>query len=248
MKHAVYCGTRNLYEGMVWSAKSLVANSSVDEVHFLIEDDEFPFEMPGFCDFMNVREYAEATFPDGTPNANSHFTKMAMMRICYPDLLPDVDLVLQLDIDTVVLDDVDALWDTPMDGKWFCATPERLSGYDPFGSGNYHNVGVCLFNLAQMRADGAQRQLVDLINSRKLWCVEQDALNIAGAMQGKVVDMPVRFNENRATGYTDNPAIQHYVGYMDWTTNPNLPRREYLKLYRDKSWAEILEMRKCRKS
>ena len=245
-KHAVYAGTRNLYEPMVWAAKSLVANSSVDAIHLLIEDDEFPLEMPGFCDFMNVREYAEAIFPDGSPNCRTHFTKMAMVRICYPTLLPDVDLVLQFDMDTVVLDDVDELWDIPMEGKWFAATPEHISGYDPYRSGNYHNVGVCLLNLAQMRMDGAQQQMVRLMNTRRLPCIEQDALNICGSMHGKAVDMPVRFNENRATGYTDDPAVQHFVGYMDWQTNPHLPRREYLKLYRDKSWDEILAMRKNR--
>lgn len=243
-KHAVYCGTRNLYEPMVWAAKSLVANSSVDRIHLLIEDDAFPYEMPRFCDFMNVREYADAVFPDGGPNARTHFTKLAMVRICYPNLLPDVDTVLQFDMDTVVLDDVDELWDIPMEGKWFAATPEYISCYDPFGSGNYHNVGVCLLNLAQMRADGAQRQMVELLNARRLFCIEQDALNICGAMHGKAVDMPVRFNENRATGYTDDPAVQHYVGHMDWQTNPHLPRREYLKLYRDKPWDEILELQK----
>lgn len=246
-KHAVYAGTRNLYEAMVWSAKSLVANSSVDEVHFLIEDDEFPYEVPEFFDFMNVKDYMEGVFPDSSPNARTHFTKMAMVRACYPRLLHDIDMVLQLDADTVVLDDIDALWELPLDGKWFAAVPETLSGYDPFRSGNYHNVGVCMFNLAQMREDDAQPQLVNFINSQKLFCVEQDALNWCGAMKKKAVDMPVRYNENRATGYTDNPAIQHYVGYMDWTTNPNLPRREYLKLYRDKTWDEILEIRKTRK-
>lgn len=243
MKHAVYCGTRNLYEGMVLASKSLVANSSVDRVHFLIEDDEFPYEMPDFCDFLNIRQYVESVFPDGRPNSDTHFTKMAMARVCYPELLPDVDLVLQLDVDTVVLDNVDELWDIPMVGKWFCATTEWLSGYDPFSSGAYKNVGVCLFNLAQMRHDGAQKKMVNLLNKRKLWCIEQDALDILGTRHGKSVDMPVRFNENRATGYTDNPAIQHFVGYMDWTVNPNLPRREYLKLYRDKSWDEVLETR-----
>ena len=247
-KHAVYCGTRNLYEGMVWSAKSLVANSSVDEIHFLIEDDEFPYEMPDFCDFMNVAEYRETTFPDSGANAKTHFTKMAMVRICYPMLFPDIDLILQLDIDTVVLDDVDELWDLPMDGKWFAATTEWLSGYDPYRSGAYKNVGVCLLNLAQMRADGAQTEMVKLLNMRRMSCIEQDALDILGTKQGKSVDMPVRFNENRATGYTDNPAIQHFVGHMDWTENPHLPRREYLKLYRDKSWDEILQLRKERRS
>ena len=243
MKHAVYCGTRNLYEGMVWASKSLVANSSVDRIHFLIEDDEFPHEMPDFCDFLNIKQYVEAVFPNGMANSNTHFTKMAMARVCYSELLPDVDLVLQLDIDTVVLDNIDELWDIPMDGKWFSATTEWLSGYDPYHSGAYKNVGVCLFNLAQMREDKAQEQMVKLLNTKKLWCVEQDALDLLGTQHGKSVDMPVRFNENRATGYTDDPAIQHFVGYMDWLTNPNLPRREYLKLYRDKSWDEILEMR-----
>ncbi|MBO7685577.1 MAG: hypothetical protein J6V72_04295 [Kiritimatiellae bacterium] len=242
LKHAVYSGTRNLYEPMMWSAKSLYANSSIDRIHFLIEDDEFPFEMPSFCDFMNVKEYAEQTFPDTGPNANSHFTKMAMVRICYPNLLHDIGKVLQLDADTVVVDNVDELWDIPMDGKWFAACHESLSGYDPFRSGHYHNVGVCMFNLDQMRKDKAQAQLVNFINTRRANCIEQDALNACGAMKGKSVDMPVRFNENRACGYTDEPAIVHFVGYMDWQTNPNLPRREYLKLYRDKSWDEIMEL------
>lgn len=246
MKEAVYAGTRNLYEPMVWSAKSLYANSSVERIHFLIEDDEFPFDMPDFCDFLNVKDYAESMFPDNGPNARTHFTKFALVRICYPELLPYTDMVLQLDADTVVMDNVDAIWELPMEGKWFAATHEAYSGYDPYNSGHYQNVGVCLFNLAQMRADGAQDKLVSLINSRRMNCVEQDALNIEGAMKGKAVDMPMRFNENRATGYTDDPAIVHYVGYMDWQTNPRLPRREYLKLYRDKTWDEIMELRHAR--
>ena len=243
MKHAVYSGTSNLYEPMVWSAKSLVANSSVDCIHFLIEDDNFPYELPDFFNVINVREYAAWTFPPGGVNSRSHFTRMAMVRVCYTELLPDVDKVLQLDADTVVLDNVNAIWETPLDGKWFAAVPETLSGYDPYKSGHYYNVGVCLFNLEQMRADNAQDQLVRFINNTFANCIEQDALNFHGAMHGKAVDLPVRFNENRACGYTANPAIQHYVGYMDWQTNPNLPRREYLKLYKNKSWEEILELR-----
>ena len=78
--------------------------------------------------------------------------------------------------------------------------------------------------------------VVNWINTTRANCVEQDALNYYGTMFQRIGDMPVRYNENRATGYTDDPAIQHYVGYADWTTNPNLPRREYLKLYRDKTF------------
>ena len=238
-KHVVYAGTRNLYEQMVWAVKSLLCHTPIDTVWLLIEDDEFPYEMPGCVKTLNVKDFVERTFPPGSRNADTHFTRMVLARACYCELLPEVDQVLSLDVDTVVLDDISPLWEIDLDGKWFAACHETLSGYDPYGSGHYQNVGVCMFNLVQMRADDAQRQLVEMINTKKLWCVEQDALNILGQKRGKAADIPVRFNENRATGYTDDPAIQHYVGYMDWTENPNLPRREYLKLYRDRPWEEI---------
>lgn len=240
MKYVVYAGTRNLYEQMVWAAKSLVAHTKIDRVYFLIEDDVFPYELPEFIECINVKEYMENQFPPWSKNANTHFTKMALVRVCYSELLPDVDKVLQLDVDTIVLDDISGLWEIDLTGKWFAACWESLSGYDPYHSGHYYNVGVCMFNLAQMREDNAQWTLVNWINTTKANCVEQDALNKLGAMCGKACDISVRFNENRACGYTDNPAIQHYLGYMDWLTNPNLPRREYLKLYRNKTWEEIL--------
>lgn len=239
MKCVVYAGTRNLYSQMVRAAKSLVAHTKVDKIYFLTEDDSFPYELPDFIECINVKEYMEKQFPPHGRNSKTHFTKMALVRICYPELLPDVDKVLQLDVDTLVLDDISELWEIDLEGKWFAACWESLSGYDPYRSGHYYNVGVCMFNLKQMREDNAQWQLVNWINTTKANCVEQDALNFNGAMRGKATDIPVRFNENRACGYTDNPAIQHYLGYMDWETNPNLPRREYLKLY-DVPWGEVL--------
>lgn len=242
MKHAVYSGTRNLYEQMVWAAKSLYANSSVDVIHFLIQDDEFPYELPDYVKTYNVDEYANRVFHAKCVNANTHFTRFALVRVCYPELFPDVDYIVQLDVDTVCVDNVDELWQQDMDELWFRAAEETLSGYNPYHADSYHNVGVCVFNLDLMRKDNAQEQLVSFINTVRCHCVEQDALNYYGTMYQRIGDLPVRYNENRACGYTDNPAIVHYVGYMDWQTNPNLPRREYLNLYRDKSWDEIKEL------
>ena len=239
-RHVVYSGTPNLYEPMVWAAKSLVYHTKVDGITFLIEDDVFPYELPDIIRCINVKEYEEEQFPPWGKNSKTHFTKMALVRVCYPELLPDFDTVLQLDVDTIVLDDISPIWETDLDGKWFAACHEAYSGYDPYHSHHYYNVGVCLFNLAQMREDNAQAQIVNWINTTKANCVEQDALNFLGAMRGKAVDLPMRYNENRAVGYTDDPAIQHYLGYMDWITNPRLPRREYLKLYRDMEWKEVL--------
>lgn len=241
-KHAVYSGTRNLYEQMVWAAKSLYANSSVDVIHLLIEDDEFPYELPDYIETHNVAGYVMETFPESCVNADTHFTRMALVRVCYPELFPNLGYIVQLDVDTVCVDDVDALWGIDLSGLWFAAAPELFSGYNPYRADTYYNVGVSVYNLDQMRADNAQTHLVSFINTVAANCVEQDALNYYGTMFQKIGDLPMRYNENRACGYTDDPAIVHYVGYMDWLTNPNLPRREYLKLYRDKSWEEIERM------
>ena len=69
MKAAVYSGTRNLYADMVTAAKSLIANSSVEKIYFLIEDDVFPYELPRLIETMNVsgqRFFArQRQLPDG---------------------------------------------------------------------------------------------------------------------------------------------------------------------------------------
>lgn len=45
-KVVVYAGTRNVYHNMVVAAKSLLNHTQMDRVWFLIEDDEFPEELP----------------------------------------------------------------------------------------------------------------------------------------------------------------------------------------------------------
>lgn len=239
MKHAVYSGTRNLYADMETSAKSLVANSSVDMVHLLIEDAEFPSELPGIVEAIDVSGWS-GRFPG--PNNDSVFTYMAMLRACYCELFPGVDYIVQLDCDTVCVSDVDALWDVELGGKWFAAVKEVQDYHKPYGP-DYYNIGVAAFNLAQMREDGAQGKLVDLMRSEKLWCVEQDALNELGIPLGKVAELPARFNESAVTRYTDDPAVVHFASFgTGWHDNPKVPRREHYRKYRDMTWEEAMEL------
>ena len=102
----------------------------------------------------------------------------------------------------------------------------------------YYNIGICMFNLDQMREDNAQEQMVEWINSIKAGAVEQDALNVFGAMRGKAVAIGQRYNENFACGFTDNPAVMHYLGWADKDCD-QLPRLEYKKHYRNLPWSEV---------
>ncbi len=235
MKHAVYSGTRNLYADMVTAAKSLVANSSVDVVHFLVEDAAFPYELPSFVECHDVS--GQTWFPQGGPNMKSWFSYMAMLRVCYTKLLPDVDTVLQLDVDTVCVDDVDGVWDTPLDGKWCAMCYEKLGTFKPYGP-RYYNAGVALMDLARMREEGADDKLIGFLNERKVPYVDQDAFNYYHS----IADMDPRYNECFVTGYSEAPAIVHYAGHRDWQTSNKVARREYLRKYREMTWDEALEL------
>ena len=235
MKHAVYSGTRNLYADMVTAAKSLVANSGVGKIHFLIEDAEFPMELPSIIECHDVS--GQTWFPKNGPNMASWFSYMAMLRVCYTKILPDVGMVLQLDVDTVCVDDVDGVWDTPLDGKWCAMCYETLGTFKPYGP-RYYNAGVALMDLDRMREDGADDKLISFLNERKVPYVDQDAFNYYRS----IADMDPRYNECFVTGYSETPAIVHFAGHRDWQTTNRVARREYLRKYREMTWDEALEL------
>lgn len=235
MKAAVYSGTRNLYKSMVTAAKSLIHNSNVDKVYFLIEDDHFPEELPAIIETRNVS--GQTYFAKDSANWKTHFTYMSLLRVCYTKLFPELDKVLQLDVDTVVVNNIDALWDVNLDGKWFAAVDEKLSTYKPYGH-KYYNIGVAMFNLNQIRQDGADDRLIAFLNKNRVPYIDQDAWN--GLGMGKDTEIPLRYNETVVTGFTDEPAVVHFAGFKEWQTNPRASRREYLKKYREMTWEEAL--------
>ena len=239
LKHAVYSGTRNLYGDMVTAAKSLIANSSVTDIWLLTEDDEFPFELPGGVYFHVLNMNRQPWFKPGSPNWNSVFTYMAMIRAAFAEIFPDMDRIVSFDCDTVCVDNVDYLWEVDLLDKWIAATVEDLGTYKPYGP-VYYNVGVCVYNLKQMRADNATEYLVNLINSQKLWCVEQDAFC---SKPHKILPLPTRYNESAVTAYTDNPAVVHFASFgTDWRKKIKVPRREYARKYEQMSWDDVLEL------
>jgi len=243
MRAAVYSGTRNLYPHMVPAMKSLIANSSVDKIYLLIEDEKFPETLPSLIETIDVS--GQKWFPPDGPNMTNQFTYMALIRACYCKLLPeDLKTVLQLDVDTICVDNIDELWNMKLGRKWFAACDEPYNTYwRPYGV-YYYNVGVSLWNLAEIRKSQADDEVIRLLNTEAFPFAEQDAWGKLGYPR-KIADMPHRFNECKPCGYSDNPAIVHYAGWKHWWDDPQTPRREYYAKYRDMSWKEALA---CRES
>lgn len=224
----VYSLSRNLYPYLKGAIRSLLDHNDNVRIFILAEDADLPFRIP--CEHYVINVSEQTVFPADGPNIHSQFTYMAMLRVCTADLL-SVDKAIQLDIDTIVCDSLQPIWDLDLTGKWLAWCPEYLGSYRPIGP-NYYNFGVAVLNLEQMREDNAVYFMVHELNNFRYQFLDQDVMNRL-AVPEKSVDLPVRFNESFCCGTTDNPAIVHYAGYPDWFKNPNIPRAEYLAKYRD---------------
>ena len=234
MKHAVYCATRNIYGDMEAAAKSLVANSDVDKVHFLIEDAEFPRPLPSIVKCHDVS--GQQFFPHHGPNACSSWTWMVLMRAALCHVLKDVDRVLSLDCDAFCVRDASGIWDADVSGKYLAGVSERAKS----GPGKqYVNFGVVLFNLEELR-DGKADEIIAALNGRRFEFPEQDAANML--CNGRIRELPDEYNSMAFNARVDNPRIVHYAGTPRdaWRENPEA------RLYIEMSWDEAMELHDSR--
>ena len=230
-KRAAYCGTRNIYEDMETAAKSLIAMSDVDVVHFVIEDAEWEHELPPIIQLHDVS--AQTWFaPDG-PNMGTGWTYMVLMRTALCHVLPRVGKVLSLDCDTVCMDDVSATWGLPVEDCYYAAAPE----WHKSGNGlTYCNAGVTLYNLKKLR-DGKADEVIDVLNRRRYTWPDQDVLNYL--CQGRIAEMPSEYN---SCWWTDKNApgarIVHFAGVPrdGWISDPRVVR------WRETPWDEVMAL------
>lgn len=224
MKHAVYAGSREVYDDMETSAKSLVANSDVDRIWFVIEDAEFPRPLPDYITCIDASD--QSFFRMDGPNISSGYTYLAMMRAALCRILPfGVDRVLSLDADTVCIGDVSPVWDIDLEGRYFAAAREAHRSYAEL---LYTNTGVCLYNLDALR-DGKADEVIGVLNSTRFTWLEQDVFNYL--CQGRIAVMDGNYNANDWTEH-DDPKLIHFAGRSDWRDDPNVV------MYRNMTWEQ----------
>lgn len=226
MRVAAFCGTRNLYDDMVPAVKSLLVNSNVERIYLIIEDDEFPHELPPQVQCINVSN--QKFFRADGPNMNSRFTYMAMMRaaLCY--LLPQHDKVLSLDIDTIVVQDISELWDINLGSKYFaaCVEPDRCVGGRYYKKGDprrYYNIGVVMYNLKELR-DRKAAQIIHALNEKEYPFVEQDAMN--EFCDGWTMSISSDYNCMKYgveyCGRSFDPKIIHFAAVPNWNKRQDI--------------------------
>lgn len=114
------------------------------------------------------------------------FTAAMWYRIFLPELVPESDRVLYLDVDTIAVDSLEPLWATELGDHYLGAVTNVFMPHHvqrPASLGlrreTYFNSGVLLFNLDAMRRDGCTRALRDyaIERGRAIEWPDQDTLN-----------------------------------------------------------------------
>ena len=220
-KVVVYAGTRNVYHNMVVAAKSLLCHTHIDRVWFLIEDDEFPEELPAVIKTKNMS--GQQWFPDG-PNTRKRWSYMSLLRLALPEILPEEDRVLWLDIDTIVNADITDLMKTDLDGCYVAAVEEPIRSKAPF---LYYNAGVMVMDLKKLR-DGMADLLIRYVNRVDMRFPDQDVINLL--CQGRIKPVSPYWNSNIWIVEVSDPGITHFAA------DRNYERHKLWQKYEQMEW------------
>ena len=252
-KVAVYSVTKNCYTILIPSIKSLLINSPVDRIYILINEPKFPFEIPKEVIPIDVSD--KYLIDMTSPNYNTKYTVMCLMRLAFHRILNNENKVLSLDYDTIVNRDISDMWDVNMGRQYLIGgVPERdrtiakIHGYfngDDFiqmgvrktSKDVYINAAVMMMNLRQLRDEGIGDKALELVNHEFYACPEQDILN--ELCEGRRYFYDEAYNVSRFTYSPDVQKIVHFAGDDGKDVNHPL-----IQKYNEIPWNVISEHRK----
>lgn len=229
MRAAVYCGTRNVYQDMIPSMKSLLIHSNVDKIYFLIEDDEFPYELPPEVECINVSN--QQWFKSDCINMKNRCSYMVLLRVVFCQIFPHLDRILTMDNDTIVRENISELWDLNLNNYYIAGCLEPYKSKPNF---TYINMGVAMINLKKWRKDGLDQKLVQDLHTYYFEETEQTAINMA--CQGHTLILDHMYNRNN---YTDlklgKEKIIHYAAVKGWQQLPLVEKYRQITIKRNQS-------------
>lgn len=183
--------------------------------------------------FLQVPEELFAGFPE-----SSRYPKQIYYRLAAPLLLPqELERILYLDVDTVVINSLQPLYDMDFDGNYYIActhTREFLTKLNQARLKSekavaYINTGVLLLNLTLLRQKTSMAEIRDYASERRralilpdqdiLTALYGDKVKLADTMRFNLSDRILAFyNADRSHDKVDldwvreNSVIIHYCG------------------------------------
>ena len=178
----------------------------------------------------------------------NHLPISAFYRIFLPELLPNLDRILYLDADTLVINDLNPLWQTDLQGAFIGCVPdlavavvnswgEQLLGPE---KDNYFNSGVLLLDLNLFRKYSINLYFYQFILETTYFYVlgDQDALNLYFKNAVKLLD--IKFNYvfkllSTMPKNLEDVTILHFLGpHKPWNIWNEIPDEQMvaIRMYR----------------
>lgn len=244
----------NYVKPMVVCMLSILKNaSSNNNYHFIIFDNgiknqqailkAFKNYSNASIEFLDIRDKKEVLEDYG------RFSQASFDRIYLPEILQDDDKILYLDCDTLVMDDLTALYQTDINDVYaaVCIDPaiedfvenERtdiLENKEKFKSLNWKSYvrdilkledyrtyffsGMLLMNLKKMRQDHICQKVINFIKEVTPVFPDQDAYN--SILQGQIKILPNKWGISAWHAYFDatNQKLKDY--YKPFVANPGI--------------------------
>ena len=212
-KIVAYFSTCNLYGVLPAAYKSLLHHTPNVHVYCFIEDDDLPYKTPTQVTCVNVK--GQTLFPPDGPCFKSSFTYMILLKAALTKIFPEADCALILDVDTIVCDDISALWDHDLSHAYYAAVKEPRSTLRV--GVPYANFGVVMLNLDKLRKSGKDNMIIEELNTHHHLLPEQDAFNLI--CMNRFDPLPPEYNVtfDGITDKAERTVIQHFAGIKDWS-------------------------------
>lgn len=155
-------------------------------------------------DPINVNKLNDLIIENQLPDFNG--CNYTYAKILPNILLPDLNKLIVIDVDTLILEDLQNLYNTNIDECYVAAVPELLANYvsseDPYiikRKAFYYNTGVLLFNIKKMNSGQYCEKIIEAYKNyrNKLKLADQSLLNLAlDNTDVKPIDFRYNYNNN----------------------------------------------------
>jgi len=205
------CATRNWYFYTAVALYSILSHNKVQKVYLFIEDDKIPYIQDKRVKFININKIPKYV-KETSLNYNTHYTRMSYTRCFFSKVLKE-DKIIYLDVDALVVDNIQDLWNMDLEGNYIAGAHEggewdkhlQLQGFDD----TYINSGVLVIDLKKTRKHKLDDKMIELLNTKKYLFPDQDVINIV--YKGKIKHISNIYNSAETTGIVDNAKIIHYI-------------------------------------
>ncbi|MCG8532073.1 MAG: glycosyltransferase family 8 protein [Desulfovibrionales bacterium] len=126
-----------------------------------------------------------------------HISHVTYYRLLLPELLPQHDVCLYLDVDIIVCDDLTPMFEIDLADNYLGGVKHPLYAQETMFQDysippeSYVNAGVLLMNLKKMRQDNLQKAFLGLV-PKKFKTQDQDILNIT--CRERITYLDLRYN------------------------------------------------------